>query len=37
MVPYAQKYLKCQQHRYLKTFGSQTENIGPFKEEEAIL
>ena len=37
MIPCAPKYLKRYYHRYLKTFGSQIENKGSLKVEEAIL
>ena len=37
IIPSAPKYIKCQQHCYLKTFGSEIENKGSLKVEEAIL
>ena len=37
MIPCAPKCSKRQQHRYLKTFGSQVGNKGSLKVKEAIL
>ena len=34
MIPCAPKYLRRQQHRYLKTFGSQIESKGSLKVEK---